>query len=358
MSGKDSTERNHAPTSRRLKKAREEGKAMQSKELTAAVSLAVTFSAASLLLPWVATDVARLAQSAFRLAIRPQLTLALTLAGECFALVATCAVMILGVAALASVVAGRLQTGPIFSLDPLKPKLERLNPVQNAKNIFSLKSLVLVGMMLVKAVVIGVGLWIISSAIIGDAVRVVYAGVGGGLAVLQNGILAFGVWALCAFMLLGALDFLYQRYEFIKQLRMSIEEVRREHRENEGDPILKQARKNAGRVPSPLEQMRFVRISAAVLTASDGRVIPLFYNDSSGRRQDASVVLRASGSVATQVLGLARDNRIPLILDSVLLSKLWTRSSDGARIPAPLQAETVQAIVRARESVSRTPPRS
>jgi flagellar biosynthesis protein FlhB len=349
MSGSKSDEqRNLPPTRRRLKKARDEGKALHSKELTAAVSLLATFSAAALMLPWVAGAVARLMQGAFRLAAHPRVPAALALAWEGFVLLATFAMLLLGVAALTSVVAARLQTGPIFSIEPVKPKLERLNPVQNAKQIFSLKSLVLVGMMLVKVVVVGLGLWLISKGILGDAVRVVHAGVGGGLAVLQAGIVKFAMWALFAFVLLAALDYLYQRYNFTKELRMSFQEVRREHREEEGDPIFKQARKQAMRAPSPAEQLRFVRVAATVLASADGRVIPLFYNDAPGRPAQAVVVLRASGAVASEVLRLAREHRVPLAFDTTLVARLWPASSDGAKVPAALQAEVVRAVLLAR----------
>jgi flagellar biosynthesis protein FlhB len=352
MGQSDSQVRDRPPTRRRLRKAREEGQTMHSKDLSAAVALLVTFGAAALLLPTVAVDVARLLRHALRDAAHASPEGAMALATQALGLAAWVALLLLGVAALAGVVTTRLQTGAIFSFKPIKPQLERLNPVSNAKNIFSLKSLVLVGMMLTKVVVIGIGLWLISRGVVGDAVRVVHAGTGGALAVLQSATLKFASWALFAFLLLAGLDYLFQRFNFLKELRMSLQEVRREHKEAEGDPIFKQARKQAMQAPSPAEQMRFVRLAACVLSDGLGRVVPIYQAPQTGRKTEWVVVLRAGGVLGAQVLRLAREHRVPVLLDDALMARLWPASTDGARVPNPLQAAVARAAERARAAAA------
>jgi type III secretory pathway component EscU len=114
--------------------------------------------------------------------------------------------MVLLVSAGAGAIASRIQTGPVFSAEPMKPQIQHLNPVSNAKRLLSMRTLVQFVLLAAKTLVIGVGVYLIYVNILGDAVRMVLGGVGTGLAVFEKAVLWLTVWGVVAFLAISAFD--------------------------------------------------------------------------------------------------------------------------------------------------------
>lgn len=136
-----------------------------------------------------------------------------------------------------------LQVRGVFSLHPLLPRMERLNPAEGLKRIFSTRSLVMLGFALAKLVLIVAAAVLLLKHSLHELTALIDRPVG------QAAHTA--AWLLLKLLALGAvihlivavLDLAFQHYDYLKRQRMSIEELRREHKDTEGDPFLRARRR-------------------------------------------------------------------------------------------------------------------
>lgn len=224
--------RTEAPTPRRLRDARRRGQVVRSRELPAAVAFGaglVTLASAG---PWALTELSGLLRRALQGTFTPAAPHALLI--EALVGLSRVAAPILLVPAVAAGAVALLAGGPAGSLEPLRPRLDRLDPVKGLRRLASPAALLQIALGLAKAAALGglVGGWLAGHGrAIGQLPRL---GVPGLWRALPIGTLAFRL-ALAA-LAFGALDLALARRRHLRSLRMTRDEVRRESREDEGDP--------------------------------------------------------------------------------------------------------------------------
>jgi type III secretion protein U len=241
------SEKTEKPTPRRLREARKRGEVARSTELTRALVLVGC-------VVWLGVGVAGVTESLMMLlrtavsdtqlhaSHAPQAALSL-LAPSLLSLLLPPLVMALVFGLLGDF----LQVRGLFSLEPLIPKLENLDPASGFGRMFSWRSVVhvLASMLMVLLLVVTAGLMLKGAlqdlANLTDRSNWQAAAYAGGL--LFKLVAAGAVIHL----LVGVLDLVYQHHDFLKRQRMSIDEVRRELKENEGDPHMRSARLSIAR---------------------------------------------------------------------------------------------------------------
>jgi type III secretion protein U len=342
--GDESEQKTEQPTAHKLRQARKRGQVSQSHELTAAISLVVAVAAAVLVLPQAIADITGLWSAALLLTPRAQLVDALALGGQALWAVTVIGFVVSVAGAATAALVSRLQAGPVFSLEPVKPQLERLNPVPNAKRIFSIRSVVMFLLMMTKLGVMAIGVWLIFSHFMGDAVRMVLGGSGAALAVFSQAVLWLTVWGLVGFLAISALDAAYQRWQFSRDMRMSIRELRREHKDNEGDPMMKAARKRAGKEPTARAELELVPMSSLVLEDGRGRAVALYYSPK--RHPKPLFVMRAAGGLAVAMKNITAESAVPMVMHSDLVAALWSKVQVGHAVPDPHGDVVAQLVLR------------
>ncbi len=137
-------------------------------------------------------------------------------------------------------VAGTLvQHGWLVSGESLKPNLSKINPLAGFKRLFSMRSLVEFAKGLLKITVVGV----VATLVILPELQGIESWAGSSIAVSLERLWWLAVQMIMAVLAVmvavGGLDYLYQRFEFMKQQRMTRQEVKDEHKQSEGDPLIK-----------------------------------------------------------------------------------------------------------------------
>ncbi|MEM8797294.1 MAG: type III secretion system export apparatus subunit SctU [Pseudomonadota bacterium] len=150
---------------------------------------------------------------------------------------------IIAVTILSGVFANYLQFGTIFAMENVNPKLEKVDPVQGFKRIFSMKQIVEILKSIVKIIFLSVLLFIVIRDAIQPYVNSVECGMPCMLQVTESILLSTLLFSALAFVIVAVFDFMYQRHSHTKSLMMTKEEVKREFKESEGDPIIKGQRK-------------------------------------------------------------------------------------------------------------------
>ena len=328
-------EKDQKPTPKRLREARKKGEVVLSRDLSSTVVFivvtvsvwllgTVTFSMLHEL--WLhATSTALLANPDDRF---PELLLHT-------AEVALWGMLpIMLIAALAGFVGSFFQVGGVFAWSRLKPDINRLNPAQGFKRIFSTRNFVNLLKMCLKTMLIAVLLAIVVYTFMDTAMRLGYGRPATAMAVGARALFEVFAWAGVIFVLMSGVDYAHEHYEFMKEQRMSIEDVRREYKEDEGDPINRSRRRSAHIEMIFASVADRVRVASAVIH-SPRVAVALQYL---GEKDLPRVIARGEGEVAAQIRRFAEQSMIPMELDAALAERLYEEVPEDQHIPRALYA--------------------
>ena len=243
-----SSEKTEEATDQKLHKAREKGQVAKSTDFTQAISmLGVTIT----LLMLADDTIARIRRvfgqaTGFGNGDLPVIELITRMSAMTIEVCLIVLPLIL-VAAAFSVIGGISQIGFLVAMEAVAPKPENINPVAGLKKIFSVKSLLVLGQMIIKALVLGVVLWKVIIELIPMVTGAVYQSVPAIGTVAWHAISKILCIGLMLFLLLGPVDFLIQRWQFLKDQRMSKDDIKREHKESDGDPEMNHQRERLAR---------------------------------------------------------------------------------------------------------------
>jgi flagellar biosynthetic protein FlhB len=356
MAEENFQERTEQATPRRRQKARERGQVARSADLTAAGIICLGFTALFMVGPQL---VNRLREAmSYTMANAPTIALSdpsfqTVVVDSIGSFLVTMAPLFIAMTAVALVM-NVLQVGFHVSPKAMELKFEKINFVSGFKRLFSMRSAVQLVRDPLKLVAIGlIGYLAIRSEFEGFAALsdLSIAQLGTTLARLTLVIsLKIGV----AMMVIGILDYLYQRYDHEKSLRMSRQEIRDEMKETEGSPEVKSRIRQIQRQMARQRMMAAVPEADVVVTNPVHLAVALKYDPS---EMDAPTVLaKGQRLVAEKIKEIARAHGIPVIEDKPLARAIFKMCEVGDLIPAKLYravAEVLAHIYRLKGKVVR-----
>jgi flagellar biosynthesis protein FlhB len=352
-----SGEKTEKPTSRKLKKAREKGEVFKSTDVTQTAvfvaALMLAYLGSVFYLPRLRAFVQAwpqwFDQAATQTSAAPGNAANDSLAGIALialeagwqALLFAVIPLVVGLAAVAILV-NSLQVRGVFSVDPLTPKPERLNPASNLKRLFSSRNIVDVMKTLIKVSVIGliVGwtLWVS----LPQWMPAVASGTADSVGQLMvSAMLLIALWCLAVYLFMSAADYGHQFFEYMKQQRMSKDEIRREYKEVEGDPMIKGQRKSLMRSLAQSKPTQGLAQARVVVTNPTHLSVALAYTPGEGL---PSVVDKGAGPEALAIRQEAKRLGIPVIERKPLAQKLFATVEVGESIPQVLFADVANLL--------------
>ncbi|HEY4159576.1 MAG TPA: EscU/YscU/HrcU family type III secretion system export apparatus switch protein [Polyangiaceae bacterium] len=328
-------EKTEQPSAKRQRKAREEGDSPSS----AALSQGIGFVLALALMPaLIAATVARFTQLfGAALGSAGQTPSAFAMVGHVLAL----SLPILTASALGSASLGFVQSGATISFSKLVPRLDRLNLASGLLGLFSWQRVVSVLRALIAAALVS---WLACRLLLANAGSLAngvgeIAGSGG----FGLGLAARVAWAAALVGLaLGGLDLLLSRAAWLKRNRMSKDELKREHRESEGDPAVKAARRRAHQEALTGIALAAVRTASVVIVNPTHLATALKYV--ADETEAPEVVAQGQGEVAKLIIEAARAYGVPVVRD-VPVARALNELESGDEIPEALY-EAVAEILR------------
>ncbi len=340
--GEDKSQKTEDPTERRLQKAREEGDAPKSQEISSWFTLVAGLAVLAFMAPAASADLARIL-SVF-LARPHEISLDMGSALDLAASTALRLTAILGLAFVAFIVAAAagnlVQTGLMFTPKKLEPKLDKLNPVEGLKRMFGPQGWVNfakgVGKMALVAAAIFIALWPRRDELVAmpalppvGLLREVYG------AAIQLLIAALIVYAVIA-----VADFAFQKREFIQRNKMSLKEVRDEFKETEGDPQVRAKLRQIRQERAQRRMMARVPDAAVVITNPTHYAVALEYEQ--GRTPAPVCVAKGTEEVALRIRALAEEHDIPIVEDPPLARGLHAT----AELEEPIPVEHYTAVAK------------
>ena len=235
------------------------------------------------------------------------------------------------------------QFGLLFVLEPLKPKAENISPAKNVKNIFSMKNLMEFFKSIIKIAVLTIGLYVVIRVGLPDLLQAPRCGLDCVVAVSTRLLAQILAVTAVAFTALAAADYLFETFQHIKQLKMTKDEVKREYKESEGDPIIKSKRKHLHQEIMMQDTTERVRKSSVLVTNPTRIAIAIYYDG----EETPLPVITAKGQdhVARRMIEVAREEGIP-VMQNVPLARALNEDGDIDRyIPSEL-IEPVAEVLR------------
>jgi type III secretion protein U len=349
VSQDDSADKTEKPTPKRLREARKRGDVPKSKDLSSTVGTLVWLLMMAALLPLFRQELSELIDRVF---------LAMTQRGhlqDVVVPVATDAVRVLLVVgvgpALLSGVIGTLveflQVRGVFTFEKVKPDLKHLNPVEGVKKMFSPENLIEVVKSIVKAVVI-ISLFIVLTRMYARDMFLLSATdprqVGG---LWWRISMVFVIWALVFFLFVSLADAMLQQFNYIKKLRMSRRDIKQEFREDEGDPYIKQKRKQLHQEWAQQNMRAGARRANVVVTNPTHLAVALYYEK--GETVVPIVTAKGEDEMARVIRETAQEEGIPMMRNVDLARALYAEVEMDDYVPRELFEAIAQVLIWARD---------
>ncbi|MFM0467419.1 flagellar biosynthesis protein FlhB [Paraburkholderia strydomiana] len=344
MAEESDLEKTESATPRRLQKAREEGQIVRSRELSTFALLAAGFFGVGGMSGSIGEHLQGMLRAAFTFDHASAFETRRMLIGAGAASREGLAALlpILAVTGAAALLAPMALGGWQLSAKGLEPKFDRLNPIAGLGKIFSINGPIQLVMSLAKTLVVGViggtAIWNRREEILALATQPLHLA-------LANTVHLIAVccgMTVAGMFVVAAMDVPYQLWQFHKKLRMSKEEVKREHRESEGDPHVKGRIRQQQRAIARRRMMTQVPKADVVVTNPTHFAVALQYTD--GEMRAPKVVAKGVNLVAARIRELAAENNVPLLEAPPLARALYHNVELNREIPGQLYGAVAEVL--------------
>ncbi len=326
-------ERTEAPTEKRRSEARQKGNVAKSAEINSTLVLLTGILMLKWSAPWMYGQLSGFMGMVFGFIAHPRADAAFfsamvakSLLFLMYICVPVCiAIMVIGVAA------NLLQVGFLFTLQPITPKLDKLDLISGAQRLFSIRSVVELIKDVAKLLLIGViafvtikgefqkfiGLWDASPITI--------------MACILTVSFKIVIRAVIALLLISLLDYFYQRYEYEKKLKMTKQEIKEERKQMDGDPQIKSRVRSLQREMARRRMMQEVPKATVVVTNPTYIAIAIRYEPD--EMQTPKVLAKGKRLMAERIRNIATEAGIPIIEDKPLARAMYDKVEPGFDIP-------------------------
>ncbi|MGD9943436.1 MAG: flagellar biosynthesis protein FlhB [Burkholderiaceae bacterium] len=329
---------------RRLQKAREDGKVARSRDLGHFVILGTALLAAIAFGPALGHAAIGMIQRGLRFgrveALTPERLPAMLGALSADALIA--ALPFVGGLALAAIGAALIPGGMVLSGKPLNMDLSKLSPMKGIERIFSMRGAVELGKLIIIAISLAlIGTWFVLASLpefAALAARPLGQGLGSGITLLGAGLAAL----LGVLMAVTLLDVPFQWFRHRADLRMTHQEAKQEHKESEGDPLLRSRIRQRQREVATRRMLAAVPSADVIITNPTHYAVAIRYDDSA--MGAPRVVAKGADLLAARIRELAQQAGVPLFEAPPLARALYAHVELDREIPAALYSAVAQVL--------------
>lgn len=345
-----SGEKTEQPTEHKIRKAREEGQVAKSKDFTQSLLVGALFGyflvdAANIFntLAELILFPTQLYGLSFRDAVRVELDHFVLAAAK---LLAPFILLVIGVGIFGEMI----QTGVLLAFKALIPKGDRMNPATNAKQMFSMKNIVEFIKSILKVCFLTALITIVIRDSLNTLILIPKAGLLGAGAALAEMLKTLVTYSFIAFLAIALGDLAFQRYNHRKQLMMSMDEIKQEYKQLEGDPHMKGHRKQVAKEIAMGEMTLKTRKSSVVVTNPTHLAVALYYKEE--ETPLPLVMAKGKDQLAYQMVRIALASGIPVMQNVQLARDLMAAAEVDQYIPADLIEPIAELLIAMRRLVS------
>ena len=236
---------------------------------------------------------------------------------------------------------------------PLQPKPDKLNPINGFKRMFSMNTLIELLKSVIKVIAIGYISYDVITEHMEELFLLYDMSVTQGIILMYDIILELLLKICILFCVIGAADFMYQKWKFKEDNKMTKQEVKDEFKNQEGDPKVKGQQRQRMQQASMRRMMAAIPQADVVITNPTHFAVALAYE--SGKGQAPVVVAKGADFLAGRIKEIAKENSVEIVENKPLARMLYYNVELGAEIPPELYqavAEVLAYVYQLRNKVS------
>ncbi|NMB11092.1 MAG: flagellar biosynthesis protein FlhB [Firmicutes bacterium] len=249
---------------------------------------------------------------------------------------------VMGFALVLGLMGQLLQVGFNITAEPLKPQLSRMNPVEGAKRIFSKRALMELGKACLKIGIVTYVAYVALRNDIGKLPSLLWMEPVQAIAYASKLVGKMGLWIGACLLIVAAIDYLYQRWEYEDSIKMSIQDIKDELKQTEGDPQIRSVIRARQRQLARSRMMQAVPTADVVITNPTHVAVALKYDAKS--MAAPIVVAKGAELLAARIREIASENDIPIVENPPLARTLYEATQVGREIPADLYQAVAEVL--------------
>jgi type III secretion protein U len=362
MSDKDSGgDKTELPTAKKLRDARKKGDVAKSKDVGAAFVTLAWLVMISLGSGFVVREIIQVTQLAIAQATTQPFDTAMNdvMTASIWALIKISLLTLLPIAVIGTFIEFA-QIGPISTAEKMKPSFDKMNPVEGLKRMFGKDGLVELVKTLIKAMLVMLVVVIVLQTAVEEAGDMIglaswspVAGMGPRVAEFAASTtysLTLKLFSLVVlvFLFVAILDRLYTKHAFIKKMKMSRQDIIKEHKEDEGDPHIKGARRQMHEEWANQNAVGATGGSAALLVNPTHIAIALDYDAETC--PVPAIAAKGQGPLAAAMREEAERRGVPIIRNVATARRLWSRGEVGEIVPEEMFDAIAEVILWAKKA--------
>lgn len=339
FAGDDKTEE---PTAKKRADAKKKGQVGRSTDMTAAFVLLMGFFVIKMLWESIYTKIATYTTYVFSHLNQPVDTESVIriFIGIVELLAQTALPIMIGVMFIGLAI-NFYQVGLNFNTEAIEFKLDKLNPINGFGRIFSKRSLMELAKSLMKIAIIGFFLYDFLVDHLMEMPQFIYFDLTTSLAQISDIIFKMAFEVIGVIMIVGFLDYAYQKWQTTQDLKMSKQEVKDEMKQSEGDPQIKGKIKQKQRQMAMSRMMQEVPKADVIVTNPTHFAVALKYDKGMVAPQ---IVAKGQDMVAQRIKDIARENRVPIVENKPLARALYAAADVGDIVPAELYQAVAEVL--------------
>jgi flagellar biosynthetic protein FlhB len=225
-----------------------------------------------------------------------------------------------------------------FLITPLKFDLQKIDPISGMKNVFSMKKVIESFKLFLKLTVIFIVMSIILVLVWKDILAMMDMGIGASVDEMLTLTTYFIAAILLIIIIFAIIDFFFTRHYYFKQLKMSKQEVKDEHKQMEGDPLVKGRIRSIQMKMAQQRMLKDVSEADVVITNPNHYAVALEYKQ--GEQNAPKMIAKGIDYLALKIKDIARENKVPIIENPALARALY----DQVEVEQEIPNEFYQAI--------------
>lgn len=328
------SEKTEQPTPKKLRDARKKGQVAKSKEIPSAVILIGLFA-----MIWIfwgffldqLTELISLPPTYYDQPFDEALPSLIAAASNKLVALSLPAI---GIAFVLAIAANFFQVGVLFAFESLKPDLNKLNPAQGIKKIFSMDNLIELIKSIVKTAFLTVLLYMVIKSALDALVKIPHLGLHSVQTVLGAILKQVAIYTSIAYLIVAAVDYFLQKRQHIKKLKMTKDEVKREFKESEGDPMIKGKRKQLHKELVMNDAVERTRKSSVLVTNPHEIAVAILYDEE--KTKLPVVLTKGQDILARRMIEVAHEEGIPVMQNIPLAHDLYDQAAVDHFIPSDL----------------------
>lgn len=243
---------------------------------------------------------------------------------------------------VAALAANILQVGFLLTTETLNPKFDVLNPINGFQRLLSIRSVVELVKAILKITIVLTVAWLTLQGSVAELSAAALSPLSATISLSKSLFVKLSMRILSVFAVIAALDWLFQRWDYEKKLRMSHEDVKEEHRQSDGNPQVKGKIRQLQIASVRRRMMAAVKTADVIVTNPTHIAVALSYK--TGEMAAPTVVAKGVRLLAQRIKAIAKEHGVPLVEDKPLARALYKSVDIGQPVPPTLYRAVAEIL--------------